>query len=209
MLPRGGLVVWDATLLSPFQNGPVRKLEELGVLLQKPVQPVESALVWKPNWEDNLALSAVRRSIDTICGTCLRNCVAFEWKWHHLRTKVHLKRHVLEANVGKKRLAHEGIRKLLRLRHADTIAEKANSVFVVALVVQIKQHRQNLVSLKSLRHRLLLCFLAGEETFIVEEHAFICLAQQKGALLCGETEPHQISRSWRCSATRSTLRWCQ
>jgi len=69
MLPRGSLARGDAALLCPSHNRPVGKLEEVGVLLQPAIEPVEGSFVWKSHWKDHLALSVVCRSFDTVCGT--------------------------------------------------------------------------------------------------------------------------------------------
>mmetsp|Transcript_46033 Transcript_46033/g.109404 ORF Transcript_46033/g.109404 Transcript_46033/m.109404 type:complete len:353 (-) Transcript_46033:116-1174(-) len=139
-------VALDATLQAPIHHLPITDLCELGMLGEKPIDPVESALSGQEHREEHLRASVLLRWVLDVGHICLCRVVhhaALEWHvCQGLWAEVHMHRQVLEGNHGKQRLALQDVRDRLRPGDPLAVPEERHRECVGAFLRQIKHNGQ-------------------------------------------------------------------
>mmetsp|Transcript_68886 Transcript_68886/g.161432 ORF Transcript_68886/g.161432 Transcript_68886/m.161432 type:complete len:417 (+) Transcript_68886:1235-2485(+) len=139
-------VALDATLQAPIHHLPITDLGELGMLGEKPIHPMESALSGQKHREEHLWASVFLRWVLDVCHICLCGIVhhaALEWHvCQGLGAEVHMHRQVLEGNHGEQRLALQNIRDRLRPGNPLAVPEERHRECVGAFLRQIKHNGQ-------------------------------------------------------------------
>mmetsp|Transcript_6801 Transcript_6801/g.16930 ORF Transcript_6801/g.16930 Transcript_6801/m.16930 type:complete len:250 (+) Transcript_6801:1531-2280(+) len=168
-------------LRGPLEDFPVAELHEMTVARQELIGPIKSAFVGQCDGQQDFIAAVLghfgRGHAHVGPGRQLQ-APAPEWQLcEEGGAEVHLDRHVAVRHVREERLADQALGQPPWLRDAHAVAEKADSVRVRAVLVEVEKHSNDLIGTETLTTNCPVAIgevralgIKGHRPFAIAEH---------------------------------------